>query len=102
MSCLVTSHLNAVTTSHSPRQREGQGERSFVRVFVALLGFLFAVLLFPISASAQSDPDEAVQSGREALRKGFNRPWYDADQDAIKRIEVRDRTPRQRSNVDLP
>jgi hypothetical protein len=91
------NQMVAAPKSPSPSQGEGRGEGSFLRVLVALL-----VLLFASPASAQTDPDEAVQSGREALRKGYNRPWYDAEQDGIKRIEVRDRTPRKSSDVDLP
>ena len=42
------------------------------------------------AASAQTlDGEQAIESGRQALGSRGNYPWYDAQQDAVRRIDVR-------------
>jgi Domain of unknown function (DUF4129) len=42
------------------------------------------------AASAQTvDGERAIESGRQALGSRGNYPWYDAQQDAVRRIDVR-------------
>jgi len=72
---------------------------------VAWIGLIAAVVLIAMPASAalaQEDPDEAVENGRAALRDSYQRPWYDADRDTVRRIDVRTGAPRKRSRTDLP
>jgi len=40
-----------------------------------------------------TEPNEAVESGRRALSQHGDYPWYDAREDALRRIEVK--TPRE-------
>lgn len=38
---------------------------------------------------AEFDPEQAVESGRKALRNSNSYPWYDAQNDELRRIDVR-------------
>jgi hypothetical protein len=62
---------------------------------IVLLSCIACVAMLNGSALAQDDPDEAVENGRAALRDSYSRPWYDADQDAVRRIDV---SPRKRKD----
>jgi uncharacterized protein DUF4129 len=54
-------------------------------------GIVLAMMLAsPGKGHTQSAPgDEAIERGRRALGDSPNFPWYDAEQDAIQRIDVR-------------
>ena len=69
---------------------------------VVLLLAAMVLAIMPGSLSAQVDSDEAVENGRTALRRGYHRPWYDAEQDAIKRIDVRERAKSRSRGIDAP
>lgn len=58
---------------------------------VWLLGFL-ALVPEPAGAAEVVGTDAAVESGREALRERSRFPWYDADRDALRRIDVQSPT----------
>ncbi len=54
----------------------------------ATVSILFCLLSAPLA-----DPAEAVAAGREALGEGWQYPWYDADHDSLRRLDVREETP---------
>jgi hypothetical protein len=69
------------------------------RLFVLVAQSIFA--LIPAIAWAQEDPEEAITSGRTALRDSYNRPWYDGDNDSLRRIQVRERAAPRDPGISL-
>ena len=51
-----------------------------------------AVFLYVLSP-AMADPEQAVEAARGALSRRWQYPWYDAQTDSVRRIDVRDETP---------
>jgi hypothetical protein len=72
---------------------------------IARRASLLATVFFAVACSsalfAREDPDDAVTNGQTALRDSYNRPWYDSDNDSLRRIQVRERAPREDSGGTL-
>ncbi|MEO8497018.1 MAG: hypothetical protein ABI614_18255, partial [Planctomycetota bacterium] len=61
---------------------------SFARV-IPVLGALTIAFLFAAAALSQQISDtEAVEAGRESLDGKVDFPWYDAESDDIRRLDV--------------
>jgi hypothetical protein len=61
---------------------------------VAVVPLVAAVLcVFEVASASGLDSDEAVEAGRRALSARSTFPWYDKQQDQLRRIDVK--TPRE-------
>ncbi len=54
---------------------------------LSAFALLCGIFVLPASAAAETSSD-AIESGRQALDSRRQLPWYDADQDTLRRIDV--------------
>jgi uncharacterized protein DUF4129 len=52
-----------------------------------LLGSVVSMLVL-VSAAFAGEPPASVEQGRKALGSSWNYPWYDGDEDTLRRLEV--------------
>jgi len=93
MTALATCILLACGASCQLAQdvREGRAPRVSGKLAACPTwhGKLAACPTWPGTLSA-TDPDGAVQSGRQALDHWWGYPWYDADSDGVRRVDVKE------------
>lgn len=76
-----------------PGRRDGLERRSYGHHVSAGAALLLGVLAWMLAAlpalsSDAPQPDAGIEAGRQALRGHTRFPWYDAERDALRRVDV--------------